>query len=76
MRARPYIVTALLAALAAGPALAQTTAPTTTTAPGTTAAARPVDRDDGFDWGLLGLLGLGGLVKRKVPDHSSTGARR
>ncbi len=48
---------ALLAALATGPALAQ---PTTTT-PGAT-ATRPADRDDGFDWGLLGLLGLAGLA--------------
>ena len=52
---------ALLTAVMAAPALAQTT---TTTPPGTT-AARPVvvdDRNDGFDWGLLGLLGLAGLA--------------
>lgn len=51
---------ALLVALTAGPAIAQTA----TTPPGTT-AARPVvadDRDNDFDWGLLGLLGLAGLA--------------
>ena len=66
MRSRPRTAAALLAAtLAAGPALAQTTAPTTTTPGGTTAAARPADRDDGFDWGLLGLAGLAPLFMRK-----------
>jgi hypothetical protein len=48
---------ALLAALAVGPAVAQQT----TTSPGT-GTTRPADRDDDFDWGLLGLLGLAGLA--------------
>jgi hypothetical protein len=46
--------------LSIGPALAQTTtAPTTTTAP---SSVRVDERDDGFNWGLLGLLGLAGLA--------------
>jgi hypothetical protein len=48
---------ALVAALVAGPAVAQPT----TTSPGIT-TPQPVDRDDDFDWGLLGLLGLAGLA--------------
>jgi hypothetical protein len=49
---------ALLTALMIGPALAQTTTAPTTTAPST----RIDERDDGFNWGLLGLLGLAGLA--------------
>jgi hypothetical protein len=48
----------LLAAVVAGPAIAQTT---TGTAPGS-AAVRTDNRDDGFDWGWIGLLGLAGLA--------------
>jgi hypothetical protein len=57
---KPIAAAALLAALAA-PAMAQTG---TTTSPGATGTAttRPADRDEGFDWGLLGLLGLAGLA--------------
>lgn len=33
-------------------------------------AVRDEERDDGFDWGLLGLLGLAGLLGlRKKDDH-------
>jgi hypothetical protein len=42
-----------------GPALTQTALAQTTTAPGST---RIDERDDDFDWGLLGLLGLAGLA--------------
>ena len=49
---------ALLTAVLAGPAVAQT--PTGTPPAGTT--ARTDNRDDGFDWGLIGLLGLAGLA--------------
>ena len=52
---------ALLTAVMAGPAVAQTA---TTTPPGTT-AVRPVpvdDRRDNSNWGWLGLLGLVGLA--------------
>jgi hypothetical protein len=44
--------------LTAGTALAQTT---TATPPAGT-VARADDRDDDFDWGWIGLLGLGGLA--------------
>jgi hypothetical protein len=50
---------ALVAALSIGPALAQTTTAPTTTAPSST---RIDERNDGFNWGLLGLLGLAGLA--------------
>jgi hypothetical protein len=50
---------ALVTVLSIGPALAQTTTAPTTTGPG---SVRTVERDDGFDWGLLGLLGLAGLA--------------
>jgi hypothetical protein len=39
--------------------VAQTTTAPTTTAPGT---VRVDERDDDFNWGLLGLLGLAGLA--------------
>ena len=52
------ILTMLLFAGAAVPAVAQTPTDQTTT--------RDMDDDDGFDdWGLLGLLGLAGLLGRK-----------
>jgi hypothetical protein len=52
------LAAALLAALTAGTALAQTT---TATPPSSTVT--PVgDRDDDFDWGWIGLLGLAGLA--------------
>jgi hypothetical protein len=43
---------ALVTILSIGPALAQTTTAPTTTAPST----RIDERDDDFNWGLLGLL--------------------
>jgi hypothetical protein len=49
---------ALVTILSIGPALAQTTTAPTTTAPST----RIDERDDDFNWGLLGLLGLAGLA--------------
>jgi hypothetical protein len=58
MRFHLYAV-AIMAVIAAGPGLAQTTSGPAGT--GTTTAAR-TDRDNGFDWGLLGLLGLAGLA--------------
>ncbi|WP_043363672.1 WGxxGxxG family protein [Belnapia sp. F-4-1] len=49
---------AMLTVVLAGPAIAQTT---TATPPSSTVT--PVgDRDDGFDWGWIGLLGLAGLA--------------
>jgi hypothetical protein len=76
-------------ALAAGsvPALAQGTTGSGTGGASTpratatdTTAARTEQRDDGFDWGWLGLLGLAGLagLRRQQPttyDRSSTTAR-
>lgn len=53
-------VTSALILAGPGLAAAQTTTteqPTTTTAPVT-----PIDRDDDFDWGWVGLLGLAGLA--------------
>jgi hypothetical protein len=49
---------ALLTVVLAGPAIAQTT---TGTPPATT-ATRTDNRDDHFDWGWIGLLGLAGLA--------------
>lgn len=46
-----------LAVLAPRPAVAQDTAVTTTT-------HTEREDDDGFPWGLLGLLGLAGLIPR------------
>jgi hypothetical protein len=53
-----FFMATLLAAVLAGPAIAQTT---TGTPPAGT-ATRMDDRGDSFDWGLLGLLGLAGLA--------------
>lgn len=62
------IVTMLLFAGSAVPALAQTATDQTTT--------RDTD-DGGFDeWGLLGLLGLAGLLGRKKNDRTVTDTRR
>ena len=75
--------TALAACLVAGSAglgVAQTTT-TETETPAVTAepVATTVERNDGFDWGWLGLLGLLGLAglsgrrrDRHVPVHTDT----
>ncbi|AIZ46070.1 hypothetical protein QR90_14825 [Deinococcus radiopugnans] len=63
------------------PAFAQTDVTTETTAPVTTnttttgTTTAPVDADNGFDWGwlgLLGLLGLAGLRRREDRAYSTT----
>lgn len=50
-----FALTAVLAIFAATPVVAQTT----------DTLAQTTTRDDGFDWGWLGLLGLLGLMPRK-----------
>jgi hypothetical protein len=83
---KPFWATAIalgVGAISVLPASAQTgtgTAPTTT-APGTTTTTdpvvtdttTPVERNDGFDWGWLGLLGLIGLagLTRKSDDRQA-----
>ena len=76
-------VVALTPALTGGTAGVALAAGSDSASAGTTVVAQevPANSNDAVSdksglWGLLGLLGLGGLVKRKVPDHSSTGARR
>jgi hypothetical protein len=60
-------VIAASAMLAIGaPAVAQTATGTDGT---TTTQPIEQDDDDGFPWGLLGLLGLAGLLPRKQKDH-------
>ncbi|MGK7871236.1 WGxxGxxG family protein [Falsiroseomonas sp. E2-1-a20] len=54
-----FYAAAMLTALMSGPALTQTALAQTTTAP---SSVRMDERDDDFDWGLLGLLGLAGLA--------------
>jgi MYXO-CTERM domain-containing protein len=63
------ILTMLVFAGSAVPALAQTATDQTTT--------RDMDDDGGFDdWGLLGLLGLAGLMGRGRKDRTVTDTRR
>ena len=50
---------ATLAAIASAPASAQGTGTVDTS------YGNPQEEDDGFPWGLLGLLGLAGLLPRK-----------
>ena len=61
---------AALAAIAPSAASAQGTG-TTGTGTGTvdTSYGNPQEEDDGFPWGLLGLLGLAGLLPRKRHDR-------
>jgi hypothetical protein len=70
-----YAVALLVGLLAAPPVIAQTTTTTPgTTGNTTTGTLRPVAQDDGFPWGLLGLLGLGGLAPlfmRKDRDRTA-----
>jgi MYXO-CTERM domain-containing protein len=63
------ILTMLLFAGSAVPAMAQTATDQTTT--------RDMGDDDGFDdWGLLGLLGLAGLLGRRKDRTVVTDTRR
>lgn len=62
------------AALAAMIAIAGAAAPNIATAQGagdvgTTQPTRTTDRDNGMDWGWLGLLGLAGLLGLRRRDH-------
>ena len=54
-----------LAAIAPAAALAQGTGTGTVD----TSYGNPQEEDDGFPWGLLGLLGLAGLLPRKRHDR-------
>jgi hypothetical protein len=45
-----------------------TTAPSTTTTDPSMTTTTPVDRNDGFNWGWLGLLGLIGLAGLRKPE--------
>lgn len=75
MRTIPKILAAATLA-AAAPAFAQQTGPGT---PGSGVGngsvdlsygnPQPAEDDDGFPWGLLGLLGLAGLLPRKRRHH-------
>ena len=56
---------ATLAAIASAPASAQGTGTGTVD----TSYGNPQKEDDGFPWGLLGLLGLAGLLPRKRHDR-------
>lgn len=40
------------------------------------ATAQPVEDDDDFPWGLLGLLGLAGLLGRKRDDRRTDSTTR
>lgn len=79
MTAKALRISAVALALVAGsPVLAQqTTTDSATTEP---AAAPPVgvERNDGFNWGWLGLLGLAGLagLKGRQRDHTTTTTKR
>lgn len=53
-------------ALVGAPALAQTT---TTADDAAMMNAAPVEDDNDFPWGLLGLLGLAGLLGRRKTEH-------
>jgi hypothetical protein len=53
---------ALVTILSIGPALTQAALAQTTTAPTAPGSVRIDERDDDFNWGLLGLLGLAGLA--------------
>jgi MYXO-CTERM domain-containing protein len=63
------ILSMVLFAGSAAPAMAQTATDQTT--------SRDMDDHDGFDdWGLLGLLGLAGLLGRGRKDRTVTDTRR
>lgn len=46
-----------------------TAAPSTTTTDPTVTDTTPVERNDGFNWGWLGLLGLIGLAGLRKPEE-------
>ncbi len=46
-----------------------TTAPSTTTTDPSMTTTTPVERNDGFNWGWLGLLGLIGLAGLRKPEE-------
>lgn len=70
---RTLAAAAAIAALVPGAALAQGTGTGTVD---TTYGNPQADEDDGFPWGLLGLLGLAGLIPRKRRDDVRTDTRR
>jgi hypothetical protein len=53
---------------APGTVAPDTTAPNTTTTDPTVTDTTPVERNDGFNWGWLGLLGLIGLAGLRKPE--------
>lgn len=65
---KPFLRTALVAALllAPVPAFAQTESTDVTT--DTTTASTTADRNNDFDWGWLGLIGLAGLAGLRRRD--------
>lgn len=46
-----------------------TTAPSTTTTDPSMTTTTPIERNDGFNWGWLGLLGLIGLAGLRKPEE-------
>ena len=73
------MLSALAAALIVGSASEAFPQAGTGTAPRTESARAADRRDDGFNWGWLGLVGLGGLAglmgrdrRRTGPDYSTT----
>ena len=67
------MASALAAALIVGGASAAFPQAGTGTAPRTESARAADRRDDGFNWGWLGLLGLGGLAGLMGRDRRRTG---
>jgi MYXO-CTERM domain-containing protein len=68
MRKIPTIVAAAALALLA-PAAASAQGTADNGAIDTSYGNPQPEEDDGFPWGLLGLLGLAGLLPRKRKDH-------
>ena len=68
------VAASILLAASMGSVMAQDTTPGNDVATDRAVVADD-DRDEGFDWGLLGLLGLLGLIPRKqttVVHHDAT----
>ncbi|CAM4303844.1 WGxxGxxG family protein [Deinococcus marmoris] len=65
--AQSTLLLSLLLAPVSAFAQTDTTTGTTDTTTGTTTST-PVNTDDGFDWGWLGLLGLAGLAGLRRRD--------
>lgn len=82
LRTAGLVVGLGLAGVVAAPSSAQdATEPAATTTAQVDDTETVVEEDEGFDdWGLLGLLGLGGLLRRParavVVDPTPTGTRR